>query len=390
MSASDTFPLVTLQPASDFNNAWVALLLEGQPAFDKASLERIFRETGLADVATMLPIVVAADPAAVDPALVAGLPRESFVLRVPVATAADAAQRDALDALHAAGARIMATGFPAAGAQLAAGVSSLAVTCPGHSMPAGFIEWLGKLPGPHLAFGTSEKICPGFCRFNWLAGHLAGHASPTQKGDAASRSLLLKLLALVAQDAETDEIEALIRRDPNLSYQLLKLVNSVAVSPGKKITSFAQAILLLGRRQLQRWLQLLLYARTAGGATASPLLPRAALRGSLMEGLAARQGLPRETQDHAFMAGMFSLLDVLFGEPLETVIAPLNLADDIAQALLAGSGRLGGLLAAVAAGEGPSGEALADALAAAGIAREQWATALVEALRWTVKISKEA
>jgi EAL and modified HD-GYP domain-containing signal transduction protein len=389
MSASDTFPLVTLQPASDFSNAWVALLLEGHPAFDKSSLERLFREFGLAEVAAMLPIVVAAEPTAVDSTLPAEFPRDSFVLRVPIATAADAVQREALDALHAAGARLMATGFPAADAELAAGVTSLAVPCPGHSMPPGFGDWLSKLPGPHLALGTTEKICPGFCRFHWLAGHLAGHAPPTQKGDPASRTLLLKLLALVAKDAEADEIEALIRRDPNLSYQLLKLVNSVAVSPGKKIASFSQAILLLGRRQLQRWLQLLLYARTPAGA-ASPLLPRVALRGSLMEALAKRLGLSSELQDNAFMVGMFSLLDLLFGEPLEGIITPLNLAEDIEQALLAGEGQLGGLLAAVAAGEGLPGKELAGMLEAMAITNEQWAAALVEALRWTVKISKEA
>ena len=389
MSASDTFPLVTLQPVYDFSNAWAALLLEGEPSLEKESLERIFREFGLAEVAAALPIVVAGEPAAVDPALAADLPRYSFVLRVPVATAADAAQRATLDALHAAGIRLMATGIPAAGADLAAGVTALAVACPGHAMPPGFGDWLQKLPGPHLALGTTEKICPGFCRFHWLAGHLAGHVAPTQKGDPTTRGLLLKLLALVATDADTDEIEALIRRDPNLSYQLLKLVNSVAISPGKKITSFAQAILLLGRRQLQRWLQLLLYARTQDGTSANPLLPRAALRGSLMEALAQRLQLPHEMQDHAFMVGMFSLLDVLFGEPLEAIIAPLNLSDGIEQALLSRAGRLGGLLAAVAAGEGAPGKELAGALAAAGIERAGWAAALVEALRWTVRISKE-
>jgi len=215
-------------------------------------------------------------------------------------------------------------------------------------------------------------------------------ATPTPKGDPTTRALLLKMLSLVTTDADSADIEALIKRDTNLSYHLLKLVNSVAFSPGRKITNFAQAIAMIGRRQLQRWLQLLLYARSQGSTVASPLMPRAALRASLMENLAKSKGLPRDMQDHAFMTGMFSLLDLLFGSPLADIIAPLNLSEDVEQALTTGSGPFGNLLAAVKANEGPPTPALADALAAAGITNGDWASALAVAMQWAVQISKEA
>ncbi len=210
------------------------------------------------------------------------------------------------------------------------------------------------------------------------------------KGDPTGRSLLLKLLSLVTSDADSAEIEAVIKRDTNLSYQLLKLVNSVAFAPNKKITNFAQAIAILGRRQLQRWLQLLLYARPHGSPVASPLLPRAALRASLMETIAKRQGLSHELQDHAFMVGMFSLLESLFGLPLVNIITPLNLSDDIIQALTGGAGQLGKLLLMVGESEAAPSPALAAGLEAAGLTRETWAAALVEAVRWTVQVSREA
>jgi EAL and modified HD-GYP domain-containing signal transduction protein len=175
-----------------------------------------------------------------------------------------------------------------------------------------------------------------------------------------------------------------------LSYQLLKLVNSVAFSPTQKVTSFSQAIALLGRRQLQRWLQLLLYTRAQGSTVASPLLPRAALRASLMEGLAKRIGLSNAAQDEAFMVGMFSLLDVLFGMPLQDVVVPLNLPDEVVQALTAGSGELGELKAIVLAAENAPSVQLATALGRFGIANAAWAAELVKAYGWAIQVGKEA
>ena len=45
----------------------------------------------------------------------------------------------------------------------------------------------------------------------------------------SSKLMLLKLLELILGDAETHEIEQAFKHDPSLSYNLLRLVNSVAV-----------------------------------------------------------------------------------------------------------------------------------------------------------------
>jgi EAL and modified HD-GYP domain-containing signal transduction protein len=386
---SGSFPLVTLRPVTDGRGAWAALMLDAAPG-DGAAIATIFGEFGLATALGPLPCVLSvAYPEAAE-----ALPASQIMLRLPLALCCDPIRCDALHALRARGFRLMADGLPDPGQALCDSVHALSVTCSADGVPAGLDAWLARLPGPNLALGAAAGGHVGHSHFQWQTGFppdAPHHAAGQRSADAPNRLLLLELLSQVANDADSHEIEATIKRDPQLSYYLLKLVNSVGFSLTTKITSFNQAITLLGRRQLQRWLQLLLYARTVDGGKANALLPRAAMRAGLTEALCKDGGGTRDAQDRAFMTGMFSLLDRLFGAPIGEIIGPLNLADDVCAALTHGAGPFGTLLRAVAASEDAAGNAeLAASLAEAGIGNESWAHCLVSACHWAVQVSCEA
>jgi EAL and modified HD-GYP domain-containing signal transduction protein len=67
----------------------------------------------------------------------------------------------------------------------------------------------------------------------------------------------MKLMGLLLADASTTEIEAALKPEPGLTVNLLRMTNSVGAGCTERITSLGHAITVLGRRQLQRWLQLL-------------------------------------------------------------------------------------------------------------------------------------
>lgn len=201
-----------------------------------------------------------------------------------------------------------------------------------------------------------------------------------------SEMALLELLGLVLSDAESRAIEDLFKRHPDLSLNLLRLSNSVGVSAQRKITSLRQAITLLGRRQIQRWLQLLLYTcDRAGESFPSPLLELAATRGRLME-LLAEAAFPRrhDAGEHAFMVGIMSLMDTLLGMPTAQVLDGLAAPPEVRDALLGRSGTFGPLLDLVESLESGGGDAIGKALAACpALTPETVNAAHSAALRWT-------
>lgn len=160
-----------------------------------------------------------------------------------------------------------------------------------------------------------------------------------------SQLSLMKLMGLLLSDADTTKIEEALKPEPGLTVNLLRMTNSVGAGTSEHITSLRHAITVLGRRQLQRWLQLLVFASGKQQGTTNPLLLLAATRGRLME-LLAGELRPSDASfaDQAFMAGIMSLMPALFGQPIQEIVAPLGIAADVREALCEGSGPLGHLL----------------------------------------------
>lgn len=224
----------------------------------------------------------------------------------------------------------------------------------------------------------------------WIDG--AWYMSPPAKAvgnQAISRTLALQLVQLVAADGENREIEEVFRRDPALSYQLLRLVNSLAIGAGRHITSFSQAIMMLGRKQLRRWLNLMVFASREGDKRSTMLLAKVAIRARAMELLARAAGLDVSLQEQSFMVGMFSLLGVLFGLSLEEVLRPLDIGNVMRAAVLSREGQLGNLLAMLEMVERAEFSAVRSQLEAMQVSPTDFNLMLVQACNWTLGVVRD-
>lgn len=213
----------------------------------------------------------------------------------------------------------------------------------------------------------------------------------TAKRADPSQLALIQLFGLLLKDADTQQIEQIFKQHPNLTDNLMRLVNSVASGVHRSITSLSQAIMVLGRTQLQRWLQLLLFTLQGGAAYPSPLLLLAATRGKMMELLAGSQQRNADYCDEAFMAGILSLIDTLIDKPLADIVSELNLGDRLTAALLRREGELGAMLRLVECVEHADLTLVPVLLEqVGGLSIADLAGAEIEAMAWANQITKSA
>lgn len=149
---------------------------------------------------------------------------------------------------------------------------------------------------------------------------------------------------MVIGDADTSAMEPLIKQEPALLVNLMRITNSIGNGSNRQISTAREAITLLGRRQLQRWLQLLLFCTNGSGKTHAPLLNMVATRARTMELLAEHCDTRDADPDSAFLTGILSLLPALLGVSMDEVLKTLAVERGIQGALINGSGTLGTLL----------------------------------------------
>jgi c-di-GMP-related signal transduction protein len=166
----------------------------------------------------------------------------------------------------------------------------------------------------------------------------------TKKSISPSQALLLDLSNSLIKNDEMVVVERHFKANPELTFGLLKLINSSFFQLREKITSIKQAIALLGYDNLYKWVTLMMFSVDYRDSRSNPLFEKALVRGRLIELLAEKSTSDRAVADSAFVTGILSLVDVLFQVPLDDIVEKLNVSKDIQDALLRREGTLGTLL----------------------------------------------
>jgi EAL and modified HD-GYP domain-containing signal transduction protein len=223
---------------------------------------------------------------------------------------------------------------------------------------------------------------------DYFQGYYFTRLQPNKPPQVSSdRERVIQLLNMVQNHAEISELEAVFKLDATLSYKLLRYINSPGCGLIQKIRSIAHALVMLGYDQLYRWLTLLLFSSGTLDPRSQALLTNALVRARLAEVMGKKRLSPKE-REGLFIAGIFSLLDVLLNVPMEQALGRLNLPDPVVQALLKREGVYGPFLELAIACEEGDQERIEEYAAVCMLDAEQVNRAHVEAMVWAEEVSR--
>jgi EAL and modified HD-GYP domain-containing signal transduction protein len=184
--------------------------------------------------------------------------------------------------------------------------------------------------------------------FDLFQGYLLGRPQVFSAA-ALSPSRLRRIELLVhlgRPDVDLDLISSIVMLDPALSYRMLRATSSAAVGRRRPVSSVHEAMVLLGTTRLFQWLSLMAISDlgSPGEEHLVPILSRA----RMCQLVAERLGLNAAS---AFTLGMLVGVGELLSTPAAELGAQLPLTEEVAAALIGGTGQLGNVLTAVRAYE---------------------------------------
>ena len=226
---------------------------------------------------------------------------------------------------------------PAAGQTVGAMLQGLQTRLPAQQMLPVLATDLANMEDVELALRNGVRLA---------SGNLT-EAKPLQKASgelAPEVGRLARLVSLLATGAETDEIAAVIKGDISISVRLLQRMNSASFAHLGSVTSIEHAVQLLGRKELHRWLSLMMMQFAQKRTLSSALQEVALWRARLLELLAIERG--ESDAGRFFTMGLASMLGVILKIPPADVAKTLSLPPEATQALVEQAGPWFGYLRA--------------------------------------------
>ena len=168
--------------------------------------------------------------------------------------------------------------------------------------------------------------------FNFFQGYFFCKPEMYASNEIESNKRILIALykELMREELDFIKITQYFEQDLNLSYKLLRFINSGLLPITQKMQSIRKAIVYLGENEMRRLIALLTTSVLSYDKPRE-LIRLATIRARFCE-LMVQKHAP-SLREHAFLAGLFSLLDAILDQPLEQILDTLPLSEEIVEAL---------------------------------------------------------
>lgn len=223
--------------------------------------------------------------------------------------------------------------------------------------------------------------------FSYFQGYFFSKPEVMSGKDVSSSKMSLVQIMAEAnkENFEFDKLELIITRDLGMSYKLLRYVNSAFFGRRNSISSIRQAIMLLGEKQIRRFVSLIAMSNLASEKPAE-LIRTSIIRAKFCElacGLDGGEADPAEL----FTLGLFSSIDAILDQSMRALMQGLPLSNAIKRALIGGEGLLAEYLKLSSAYERADWENTALLASSLGLKKEGLPKCFMEALTWANSFS---
>jgi EAL and modified HD-GYP domain-containing signal transduction protein len=223
--------------------------------------------------------------------------------------------------------------------------------------------------------------------FDYFQGDFFSKPALVEKKDVpVSKFNFLEMLKEITRpEFDFNKIENIVKRDVSLTFKLLKMINSSAYGIKNEVKSIKQALVLLGANEVKKWVTLVILSNI-GDDKPDELMKKALVRAKFLELISPAAGFSSEASD-IFLVGMFSLMDTLMGQPLDSILGGLPLSDEIKNALLGGESPYKNIFQLVLSYEEGEWDKVKSLAAEAKIEEDPLPAQYKESIEWVNKIS---
>ncbi|MFO7601827.1 MAG: HDOD domain-containing protein [Candidatus Desulfacyla sp.] len=206
------------------------------------------------------------------------------------------------------------------------------------------------------------------------------------KSTSPAKLTILQIMAEAnREDCSFSHIETVIQRDVAIAYKLMRYINSAYFRRVQEVSSMRQAIVLLGEKEIRRFVSLMALANLAEDKP-DELIRASIVRARLCE-LLGKGNNDQVDEAELFTLGLFSLIDAILDEPILSIMEKLPLSEDIKSAIVRGEGRLAPYLGIAFSFETGDWEKFRDSVAKTDVEEATIPQSYMEAAAWAENLA---
>ncbi|MFC3122375.1 EAL and HDOD domain-containing protein [Agaribacter flavus] len=208
----------------------------------------------------------------------------------------------------------------------------------------------------------------------------------------ASRLAMLDLISELAKpELNIMRIKSIFEHDATLSYLLMRFINNPMVNKSHQIKSIKHAITYLGEVMLRKFVAIVSLTHINEGNTVE-LLQVSLIRARFCELISSHKG-DKQTALTSFLAGLFSLIDVILDRDIQELMQKVTLAPEIETALVDKKGELHNMIRLCIGLESAHWASTFASTAELSVSTEEAGDYFLQAIRWandfSIPVSKD-